>query len=80
MYKFEREGCLNAIIMFLIIMALSSGMLFLLAYFAMLLWNSIVVDLFSLPVITYWKMLGLMFLIKLLTWGGVNYTQKENRR
>ncbi len=77
MYKIEREGCLNAIIMFLFMMVLSIGILFLFTYFAMLLWNGIVVDLFDLPVITYWKMLGLMFLIKLLTWNGVNYRQYE---
>lgn len=50
---------------------------FLLAWFAMLLWNITMPDVFGLPEITYKQMFALYLLIKIIF--GVNVSFKNNK-
>jgi hypothetical protein len=68
-----KEGCFQAITIFLV--ALTGGIVFafLFGYIGMLLWNEIVVSLFGLPVVTYWQMFGLMVLVRLFIPMNISY-------
>jgi hypothetical protein len=48
---------------------LIAGIIFLVVFIIMLLWNAIVPDLFHGPVISYWQAAGLLLLSKLLFGG-----------
>ena len=48
---------------------LAIGVIFLLGFITMHLWNWLVPTLFSGPVITLWQALGLLVLSKILFWG-----------
>jgi hypothetical protein len=68
-----REGCFQAITIFLVALMVGILFAFLFAYIGMLLWNDIVVSLFGLPVVTYWQMFGLMVLVRLFIPMNISY-------
>lgn len=51
------------VMIMLVLLGLAYSLVF--AYFAMLLWNYAVTDIFGLPEITYWQTFALMVLIRL---------------
>ena len=73
-----KEGCFQAITIFLISLMGGIVFAFLLAYVGMLLWNEIVVSLFGFPVVTYWQMFGLMVLVRLFIPTNISYKNYDN--
>lgn len=39
----------------------------LIAYLLMLLWNSVIVSIFSLPIISFWQSLGLILILSIIS-------------
>lgn len=56
------EGCLTTILIFLGVLCFAAVLMVIL-YFATLLWNYVMPELFGVPEITYLKMLALMVLV-----------------
>lgn len=71
------DGCMKAILMFVIIFIVSLAFSLLFAYFAVLLWNYVVPTIFGLPEITYWQMFALMVLVRLFVPMKIDYN-KDN--
>lgn len=59
------KGCLEAVLMFVVISVLALAFSLLYAYFGVILWNYAVTAIFGLPEITYWQMFALMVLVRL---------------
>lgn len=57
------EGCLTTILTFLGVLCFAAVLMVIFAYFATLLWNYVMPELFGVPEITYLKMLALMVLV-----------------
>jgi len=57
------EGCLTTILIFLGVLCFAAVLMVIFAYFATLLWNYVMPELFGVPEITYLKMLALMVLV-----------------
>lgn len=56
------EGCISA----LIIVIVTVGLSFIEAAIGNWLWSKIMVDIFSLPVLTYWQFFGLIWLFHII--------------
>ena len=57
------EGCLTTLLTFLGLLCFAAVLMVIFAYFATLLWNYVMPELFGVPEITYLKMLALMVLV-----------------
>jgi len=57
------EGCLTTLLAFFGLLCVAVVMMVIFAYFATLLWNYVMPELFGVPEITYLKMLALMVLV-----------------
>lgn len=56
------EGCISA----LIVLIVTIGLSFIEAAIGNWLWSKIMVDIFSLPVLTYWQFFGLIWLAHII--------------
>ena len=56
------EGCISALIIFIVTIGLS----FIEAAIGNWLWSKIMVDIFRLPVLTYWQFFGLIWLAHII--------------
>lgn len=61
----ERKGCLVYLGMVCVVWGIAILCAFVFSYFAMLLWNYVMVSLFGLCEVTYWQMLALQILVRL---------------
>lgn len=59
-------GCLTALTTMLSGMVLGLALVALFSYFAMLLWNDVMPQMFGVPQITFWKMLELDVLLYII--------------
>ena len=58
----DNDGCLYAILAVVLLIAL----MFISSWIEMMLWNWVMVDLFTMPTVTFWQMFGLNWLCGLL--------------
>ena len=63
-----------------LLMSFLIGFLFCLfwAYFAQLLWNYVMPLIFGLPTITFWQMLALMFLVRMVMPFSVTFNKNKD--
>lgn len=71
-----KEGCLNFMLYAILGLLFSIAWGGLLAFFGQYLWNYVVVSMFGLPEITYWKMFALMILVRLIVPVPINFNKK----
>lgn len=64
------KNAMTIVLLVAAIVGLYCGLLSLVGFLTMLLWNATVSELFGWPVVTFWQAVGLLVLISLLT-GGV---------
>ena len=79
---FERktEGVVRKVFKGIFIGIFIVGMIFLVAYIFMLLWNWLMPDLFGLGTLTYWKAFGLLILAKIIFgFGGGGHDKKSGK-
>lgn len=72
------DGCLSTIGMAIIGLLLGTIYSFALALIGVWLWNYAMVSMFSVPQITFWKMFGLMVLVRLFIPTKINYNKNKN--
>ena len=58
----DNDGCLYVILAIILLIAL----MFISSWIEMMLWNWVMVDLFTMPTVTFWQMFGLNWLCGLL--------------
>ena len=62
----EADGCLEVIGAILLIVVIWAAISFATAGIALWLWNIIAIPVFAAPVVGYWQMFGIMWLLRLL--------------
>ena len=67
------EGCLLTFFVLAVVVCAS----FIEAWLAQWLWGLIVVDLWNAPVISYWQMYGLIWMIRLILPSRVRYKKED---
>ena len=66
---------IDFLIAFLVAMTISVGICLLFAWFGVLLWNYVMPIIFGLGKITYWQMVALMVLARIILPTNINYTR-----
>ena len=68
---------IEAIVLFLSGFAIWFAFSLIFAWFASIIYNLVIPDMFGLPPTDYWHMLGFMFLLKILFQDGINNNYKK---
>ena len=71
MKNWFNDGCMTAIIFFIMGLLFAVLFAFIGAFFVELCWNYVIPYVFGLPTISYWQAFSLMVLFKLLLFGSV---------
>ena len=69
------EKGIDFLIAFLVVMTISVVLCLLVAWFGVLLWNYVMPIIFGLGKITYWQMVALMVLARIILPTNINYTR-----
>lgn len=69
------EKGIDFLIAFLVVMTISVVLCLLVAWFGVLLWNYVMPIIFGLGKITYWQMVVLMVLARIILPTNINYTR-----
>lgn len=71
----DNDGCLRAVLAVILVIAL----MFISPWIEMMLWNWVMVDLFTMPTVTFWQMFGLNWLCDLLFRRSSNISSSKNK-